>query len=95
MNKKTKIERSSIIAREKNSPLGGHELTIDCMKKRAMTGTYGAKHKRLTLCATRIIIFQREKLNYLIVCITQGTFFVQHVCLLFVIWKMDVMKHHK
>ena len=40
-----------------------------------MTGTYGTKHERLTPCATRIIIFQRENLNYLIVCITQGTFF--------------------
>ena len=45
------------------------------MKKREMTGTYGAKHERLTPFATRIIIFQRENLNYLIVCITQGTFF--------------------
>ena len=71
-----KIERNYIIAREKNSPLGGHELTIDCTKKRAMTGIYSVKHKRLTPCATRtIIILQRENLNYLIVFITQGTFF--------------------
>ena len=38
-----------------------------------MTGTYGAKHKRLPSCATRIIIFQRENFNYFIVCITQCT----------------------
>ena len=36
-------------------------------KKRAMTGTFGAKHKLLTPCATRTIIFQRENLNFLIV----------------------------
>ena len=39
-----------------------------------MPDTYGAKHKCLMLCATRII-FQRENLNYLIVCIAQCTLF--------------------
>ena len=46
-----------------------------------MTDTYGAKHKRLT-SSTRTIIFQRENLNYLIVCITQCTLFFQYVCFL-------------
>ena len=49
------------------------------MKKQAVTGTCGAKHKRLMLCATRTIIFQRENLDYLIVCITQCTLFFQHL----------------
>ena len=40
-----------------------------------MTGIFGAKHKRLTPGATRTIVFQRENLNYLIVCITQCTLF--------------------
>ena len=38
-----------------------------------MSGTFGAKHALVTSCATRIIIFQRGNLNYLIVCITQCT----------------------
>ena len=42
-------------------------------------GTYGAKHKLLTSCATRTIILRRENVNYLIVCITQRTLFFQHV----------------
>lgn len=31
-------------------------LTVFCTKKRAMTGTYGPKYKRLMPCATRTII---------------------------------------
>ena len=46
-----------------------------------MTDTYGAKHKSLT-SSTRTIIFQRENLNYLIVCITQCNLFFQYVCFL-------------
>ena len=45
-----------------------------------MTGTFGAKHKLLTPCSTRTIIFQRESENYLIVFITQCTLFFQNVC---------------
>ena len=39
-------------------------------QKRAVTSTYGPKHKRSTPCATRTIIFQRDNSNYLhvIVC---------------------------
>ena len=48
-------------------------------KKRALTGTYHPKLKRLMSCAMRTIILQRENLNYLIVCITQCTLFFQHV----------------
>ena len=33
-------------------------------KGSVMTGTYDAKHKGVTPCATRTIIIQREKLNY-------------------------------
>ena len=44
-------------------------------EKRAMTVTYGLKRKRLTLYATRTIIFQRENLKYLVVCFTQCTLF--------------------
>ena len=51
-------------------------------EKRAMMGTYGPKHTCLTLCATRTIIFQRENLNYLMVCFTQYTLFFQHICYL-------------
>ena len=41
-----------------------------------MTGSYGPKHERLTPCATRTIIFQRENLNHVIVCFTQRTLFL-------------------
>ena len=37
------------------------------------------KHKRLTPCTTRTIIFQRENSNYLIVCFTQCTLVFQHL----------------
>ena len=46
-----------------------------------------------------IIIFQRENLNYLIVCITQCTSFFQHVCSIVnmfavrYLWKTTVTKH--
>ena len=32
-------------------------------KGSVMTGTHDAKHKGVTPCSTRTIIFQREKLN--------------------------------
>ena len=38
--------------------------------------------KPFTPCAARTIIFQRENLNYLMVCFTQGTLFFQNVCFL-------------
>ena len=40
-------------------------LAMKSLYERIMTGTCGLKHKRLTSCATRTIIFQRENLNYL------------------------------
>ena len=55
---------------KKKDPLGGQELTgkkYSLCEKRAVMGTYGPKHKRLTPCATRTIIFQRENLNYFMV----------------------------
>ena len=52
-----------------------------------MRGTYGPKHKRLTSCATRTIIFQRENLNHLIPVSLYHSrsvlCFFQHVCFLF------------
>ena len=44
-------------------------------EKRAMTGIYGLKLKRLTPCAERTIIFQRKNLDCLIACFTQCTLF--------------------
>ena len=41
--------------------------------------------KPLTPCAARTIIFQRENLNYSIVCFTQCTLFFQKVCFLLLI----------
>ena len=63
-------------------------MNLCTKKKRAMTGTYGPKHKRLMLCATRTIIFQRENLHYLIVYFTHSVpcffntllFYCQYVC---------------
>ena len=58
-----------------------------------MTDTYGAKHKRLT-SSTRTIIFQRENLNYLIVCITQCTlFFIANMFAVRYLWKTYVTKY--
>ena len=69
-------------------------------KKRAMLGTNILKHKRLTLCAIRTIFFQRENLNYIMVCSTQCTLFFQHIFFsianvftVYYLWKMYVMKH--
>ena len=70
-------------------------------EKRAMLGTNIPKHKRLTLCAIRTIFFQRENLNYIMVCSTQCTLFFQHIFFLYFanvftvyyLWKMYVTKH--
>ena len=59
-----------------------------------MTGTYGAKHKCLTSCAMRTITFQREYLNYLVVCITQCTLFsIANMFAVPYLWKTYVMEH--
>ena len=44
-------------------------------EKKGNAGTDGPKHKRLTPCATRTIIFRRENSNYSIVSFTQRTLF--------------------
>ena len=66
-------------------------------EKRAMTVTYGPKRKRLTLYATRTIIFQRENLKYLVVCFTQCTLFfstrlfsIANIFAVCFLWKMYV-----
>ena len=66
-----------------------HELMESCMtsslafdnwkQKHCQTLGNKPKHPR---CASRTIIFQRENLNYIIVCFTHCTLFFQKVCFL-------------
>ena len=64
-------------------------------QEREMADTYGAKHKRLTLCATGKL-FSEEK----IVCTTQctlfflaGLFSFANMCAVRYLWTTYVMKH--